>query len=79
LGLLDARGLAVPDSDGARRAARAMAGELGWDEARVEQELRDWVELARLEALVPDGVPVPAGEPKQEARLGAGAAPEEAA
>jgi glycerol-3-phosphate dehydrogenase len=79
LGLLDARGLAAPDSEGARRAARAMAGELGWDEARVEQELRDWVELARLEALVPDGVPVPAGEPKQEARLGAGAAPEEAA
>jgi hypothetical protein len=45
----------------------------------VEQELRDWAEVARLEAIVPEGVPVPAGEPKQEARLGAGAAPEEAA
>ncbi|MEA2361662.1 MAG: glycerol-3-phosphate dehydrogenase [Thermoleophilaceae bacterium] len=79
LGLLDARALAAPDSDGARRAARAMAGELSWNDARVEQELRDWAEVARLEAIVPEGVPVPAGEPKQEARLGAGAAPEEAA
>jgi glycerol-3-phosphate dehydrogenase len=79
LGLLDARALAAPDSDGARRAARAMAGELSWNDARVEQELRDWAEVARLEAIVPEGVPVRAGEPKQEARLGAGAAPEEAA
>ncbi|MBA3263060.1 MAG: glycerol-3-phosphate dehydrogenase/oxidase [Thermoleophilaceae bacterium] len=79
VGLLDARVLAVPDSDGARRAARAMAGELGWDDARVEQELRDWAEVARREALVPSAIPAPAGEPKQEARLGAGAAPEEAA
>jgi glycerol-3-phosphate dehydrogenase len=79
LGLLDARKLSAPDSEGARRAARAMAGELAWDDARVEQELRDWAEVARLEAIVPTGVPVRAGEPKQEARLGAGAAPEEAA
>jgi glycerol-3-phosphate dehydrogenase len=79
LGILDARILAAADSDGARRAARAMAGELGWNEARVEQELSDWAEVARLEALVPHGVSVPAAEPKQEARLGAGAAPEEAA
>jgi glycerol-3-phosphate dehydrogenase len=53
VGLLDARALAAPDSDGARRAARAAAGELGWDEARIEQELRDWAEVARLEGLVP--------------------------
>jgi glycerol-3-phosphate dehydrogenase len=79
LGVLDARALSALDCDGPRRAARAMAGELGWDEARVEQELHDWAEVARLEALVPSGVPVPAGEPKQEAHLGAGAAPEEAA
>ena len=49
LGLLDARALCAPDSEGARRAARAMAGELGWDDARVEQELRDWADVARRE------------------------------
>ena len=53
LGLLDARALSAPGSDGAQRAARAMAGELGWDEARTEQELRDWAEVARREGLVP--------------------------
>ena len=53
LGLLDARSLSAPGSDGAQRAARAMAGEVGWDEARTEQELRDWAEVARREGLVP--------------------------
>ncbi len=60
LGLLDARVLCAPDSDGARRAARAMAGELGWDEARVEQELRDWADVSRREGLVPGREVVPA-------------------
>jgi glycerol-3-phosphate dehydrogenase len=60
LGLLDARALSAPDSEGARRAARAMAGELGWDDARVEQELRDWAEVSRREGLVPGGEVVPA-------------------
>jgi glycerol-3-phosphate dehydrogenase len=59
-GLLDARGLAAPGSEGAERAARAVAGELGWSEERIAQELRDWFEVARLEALVPGSVAVPA-------------------
>jgi glycerol-3-phosphate dehydrogenase len=80
LGLLDARRLAAPGSEGARRAARAMGGELGWDEARVERELGDWVAVAGLEGLVPAG-PEPSARPGEgeEAPLRAGAAPEEAA
>jgi glycerol-3-phosphate dehydrogenase len=79
LGLLDARRLAAPGAEGARLAARAMAGELGWDEARVERELRGWSQVVQLEGMVPGGGAVPAPERKQEAPLGAGAAPEEAA
>ena len=56
-----------------------MGGELGWDEARVQRELRDWVEVAGLEGLVPAGPEPPADERREEAPLGAGAAPEEAA
>jgi glycerol-3-phosphate dehydrogenase len=59
LGVLDARVLSAPDSDGARRAARAIAGELGWDDARLERELADWAEVSRLEGLVPGGEAVP--------------------
>jgi glycerol-3-phosphate dehydrogenase len=82
LGLLDARRLAAPGSEGARLTARAMGGELGWDEARVERELRDWVRIAELEGLVPAGYerPAPTAETEREgAPLRAGAAPEEAA
>ncbi len=80
LGLLDARRLAAPGSEGARLAARAMGGELGWDEARVERELRDWVTVAGLEGLVPGGAEPPAWPAApEEAPLRAGAAPEEAA
>jgi len=57
LALLDARRLSAVDAAANRLAARAMAGELGWDEARIEQELADWGEVARLENLVPGGVP----------------------
>jgi glycerol-3-phosphate dehydrogenase len=53
VGLLDARALAAPDSEGARRAARAVAGELGWDEQRIDAELRAWADVARREGLVP--------------------------
>jgi glycerol-3-phosphate dehydrogenase len=60
VGLLDARELASAGSDGARRAARALAGELGWDEPRIEQELQAWAEVARREGLVPGGTPAPA-------------------
>jgi glycerol-3-phosphate dehydrogenase len=58
VGLLDARRLAAPGAEGPRLATRAMAGELGWDEARIERELRDWAEVMRLEGLVPAGVPL---------------------
>jgi glycerol-3-phosphate dehydrogenase len=61
VGLLDARALAAPDSEGARRAARALAGELGWDEPRIEQELLDWADVARREGLVPGGTPASVG------------------
>jgi glycerol-3-phosphate dehydrogenase len=80
LGLLDARRLAAPGSEGARLAARAMGGELGWDEARLERELRDWGTVAGLEGLVKGGAEPPArAGTGDEAPLRAGAAPEEAA
>jgi glycerol-3-phosphate dehydrogenase len=60
VGLLDARVLATADSEGARRAARAVAGELGWDEPRIDQELRAWADVALREALVPGREAVPA-------------------
>jgi glycerol-3-phosphate dehydrogenase len=55
LGLLDARTLCAEAADGPERVARAMAGELGWDEARVAAELDDWRAVARAEGLVPGG------------------------
>jgi glycerol-3-phosphate dehydrogenase len=77
--LLDARRVAAADAEGARLAARAMAGELGWDGARVDRELDDWAGVARREGLVPGGARVPAADRREEAPLRAGAAPEEAA
>jgi glycerol-3-phosphate dehydrogenase len=53
LGLLDARALSAPGSDGAVRAARAVAGELGWSEERVQSELTGWRTVAAAEGLVP--------------------------
>src|SRR5215217_8650681 len=47
LGLLDARRLCEQDAEGPRAVARAMAGQLDWDEARVEHEVAAWHELAR--------------------------------
>jgi glycerol-3-phosphate dehydrogenase len=70
LGLLDARVLAAGGSDGAFRAARAIGGELGWSDARVQSELERWREVARAEGLVPGVAGVDATER---------AAPEEAA
>ena len=79
-GLLDARRLSDPNSEELERVARAMAGELGWDDARQARERDDWAELGRLEGLVPRGSrPAAAGERREEAPLQAGAAPEEAA
>ena len=53
LGLLAARTLAAPGSEGAERAARAMGAELGWDDARVATELEAWREVAQAEGSVP--------------------------
>jgi glycerol-3-phosphate dehydrogenase len=53
LGVLDARRLCEPGADGPVTVARAMAGQSGWDEARVEREVADWYEVARAEGLVP--------------------------
>jgi glycerol-3-phosphate dehydrogenase len=57
LGLLDARALCAPGADGPGRVARALGGELGWDEARVAAEVEDWHRVARAEGLVPDRPP----------------------
>jgi glycerol-3-phosphate dehydrogenase len=79
LGVLDARRLSDSSAEAAGRVGRAMAGELGWDEARLEKELDAWSEEARLEGLVPGGGRAVAAGPLEGAPLRAGAAPEEAA
>jgi glycerol-3-phosphate dehydrogenase len=81
LGLLDARALCEPDAEGPRAVARAMAGQLGWDDARVERELADWADVARAEGLVPTAAPPTMTEdlPKEPSPIAPGAAPEEAA
>jgi glycerol-3-phosphate dehydrogenase len=90
LGLLDARRLCEEGGDGPARVARAMAGLLDWDDARVERELADWREVAHAEGLVPGAgaQPAPAaaaeltgahGVPKEPSPAAPGAAPEEAA
>ena len=52
LGLLAARQL---DGDALLRAARAVGGELGWDDARAAAEVRRFEETAAREGLVPVG------------------------
>jgi glycerol-3-phosphate dehydrogenase len=52
LGLTAARAVADPAGPAARRVAAAMAGELGWDEARTARELGAWGEEARAEGIV---------------------------
>jgi glycerol-3-phosphate dehydrogenase len=59
LGILDARPLCAPDGDAARAVAEAMAPELGWDPTRVDQEVRDWREVAAAEGIAL-GEPAPA-------------------
>jgi glycerol-3-phosphate dehydrogenase len=62
LGLLDARSLL--DAGGpARDVAEAMAPELGWDQARVDQEVERWLEVARAEGIALPGEPEPEAEP----------------
>jgi glycerol-3-phosphate dehydrogenase len=81
LGLLDARRLCAPDADGPRAVARAMGEQLEWDDARVEQEVAAWHEIAGAEGLLPDSsrVPVPHHGPAEPSPTAPGAAPEEAA
>jgi glycerol-3-phosphate dehydrogenase len=73
LALLDARRLTADDAEGPRLAARAMAGQLSWDERRQEQELAGWLDCARAEGLVPAAAqarpvaPVPLTEPGEAA------------
>jgi glycerol-3-phosphate dehydrogenase len=50
LGLLDARSLLDPAGP-ARAVAEAMAPELGWDAARVDQEVERWLEVAQAEGI----------------------------
>ncbi len=57
LGILDARHLAAPDSEGTLAVARAMGAELGWDDSRIAAEVADWEELARSEGLAPAFTP----------------------
>jgi glycerol-3-phosphate dehydrogenase len=50
-GLLAAPDLVGEDAAAPRAVAEAMAPELGWDEQRIEAELRDWRELAAAEGI----------------------------
>ncbi len=79
LGLLDARRLTDLEGEELALVAGAVAGELGWDDARLESEIAAWGEEARLEGLVAAGGRPPAADRLEEAPLKAGAAPEEAA
>jgi glycerol-3-phosphate dehydrogenase len=61
IGILAAPAVAAPASPEARAVAEAMGAELGWDEARVERELEQWLEVARAERL--DATAEPATAP----------------
>ncbi len=52
LGLLAARSVAGAGAPAAERVARAMAGELGWDDARIAVELERFADEARAEGLL---------------------------
>ena len=55
--LLAAREVTADDDAVARRAAQAMAGELGWDEARVEAEVANFSAEAAAEGIVANVAP----------------------
>ncbi len=61
LGVLDARNLAAPGSEGADAMARAVGAELGWDEAELAHQMDVWHSVAGAEGLVP-GAPAPMPE-----------------
>lgn len=50
--LLAARQVADPSGAAAERVARAMAPELGWDDARVQAEVRAFLDEADAEGIV---------------------------
>ncbi len=52
LGLTAARVVADPSGEPARRVAQAMAAELGWDDARVDEEAQAFLDEARIEGIV---------------------------
>jgi glycerol-3-phosphate dehydrogenase len=54
LGLLAARQVADPEGEAALRVARAMAPELGWDDARCAIEVRRFLEEAAAEGIAVD-------------------------
>jgi glycerol-3-phosphate dehydrogenase len=54
LGLIAARELLADDARAVRRVAGALAGELGWDERRSEQESERFLAEARLEGILPE-------------------------
>jgi glycerol-3-phosphate dehydrogenase len=80
LGLLDARRLCEGDEAPAK-VARAMAGLLGWDHARIAKELAQWEGVVQAEGIVPAAVAVPPVTTQREepSPTAPGAAPEEAA
>ena len=53
LGMLAARELCADGAQGAARVARAMGDELGWDEARVAEELERFRSTAQAEGILP--------------------------
>ena len=53
LGLLDARRLTDAAAPGPEAMARAMAPELGWDDAEVAAQIDTWHRIAGVEGLVP--------------------------
>jgi glycerol-3-phosphate dehydrogenase len=83
LGLLNARRLTEPGAEGPVAVARAMGGQLGWDEPRIERELAAWTEVARAEGIVPGlgaaTAPDAALAGKEPSAAAPGTAPEEAA
>jgi glycerol-3-phosphate dehydrogenase len=55
LGLLAANQIVAPDSEVPARVARALAGELGWDDARTKQEAETFRVNAEAEGILPAG------------------------
>jgi len=51
LALLAAPDLTGPDAEAPRAVAEALAPELGWDDQRLDDELREWREIAAAEGI----------------------------